>query len=116
MRKTLRLFSLALLFCGITAVLAVPAHVQGAGGSSGGSVKPVEIRVTGFITGIDYETGLVSVGTSYYGSGKAWVTTTTKLSLDNVSCDLVDIQVGDWAELRYDAYTHVANKIAAISY
>ena len=116
MRKTLRMFSLALIVCGTLAVLAAPGDVQGAGGSGGGSAKPFELRVTGYITSIDYEIGTIFVGTSYYGSGKVWVTTATKLSLDNVSCSLDVLKVGDWAEVRYDAYSQVANKIAAVSF
>ena len=119
MRMTLRLLTVAWMLLGTFAVLAAPGDVQGAGGSGGGgggSVKPLELRVTGYITAIDYDTGLVQVGVSYYGSGTVWVTATTKISLDNVNCSLDALEVGDWAEVRYDAYTRVANKIAAISF
>lgn len=87
----------------------------GGGGGGGGSVKPLEIRVTGYITAIDYEHGIITVGAAYYNTGSAFVTTSTKVSLDNVACSFDDLVVGDWAEMRYDWYTKVATKISGIS-
>jgi hypothetical protein len=52
------------------------------------------------------------VGQSYYGSGVLTVNSTTKYSLNNNSCELTDVQLNDWAEVRYDYYTKVASKVA----
>ncbi|MFN0055374.1 MAG: hypothetical protein ACKV0T_24780 [Planctomycetales bacterium] len=116
--RLIRLLTMALLLFGTVALLSAPACVQGAGGSGGdgGSTKPLEVRVTGYITAIDYETGLVHVGVSYYGSATVLVTSSTKISLDNLNSALDLLEVGDCAEVRYDWYTKVANKIAAISF
>lgn len=43
------------------------------------------------------------------------MTTSTKVSLDNVACSFDDLVVGDWAEMRYDWYTKVATKIPGIT-
>lgn len=102
---------LALVVSGLTASMQ-PVYAGGGGG--GGSTKPLEIRVTGYVTAIDYANGTIVVGASYYGTGSLIVNSTTKVSLNNISCDLSTIQIGDWAEARYDYYTKVANKISAI--
>ncbi len=101
------------------AVVSVPAVADaagGGGGGGGGSVKPLEIRVTGYITAIDHSTGVITVGASYYGSGTLLVTSSSKISLDNVGCTFDDIVLGDWAEVRYDYYTKTVNKLSAISF
>lgn len=103
------------------AVVLVPAVADAAGGSGGGgggggSVKTLEIRVTGYITAIDHSTGVITVGASYYGSGTLLVTSSSKISLDNVGCTFDDIVLGDWAEVRYDYYTKTVNKLSAISF
>lgn len=102
--------SLAILVGGVVAS-SQPAYAGG-GGGGGGSTKPLEIRVTGYVTAIDYAKGTITVGASYYGNGNLIVNETTKLSLNNVSCDFVEIKLGDWAEARYDYYTKVATKIS----
>jgi len=103
----------ALLVCSLTSgVDAAGGSNSGGGSGGGGSVKPLEIRVTGYITAIDYSTGQITVGASYYNTGTAWVTSTTKVSLNNNACDLSLIELGDWAELRYEYSTHIATKLS----
>ena len=116
-------FGVAVLVAAM-AVSMIPSVVDAAGGSSsggggggGGSVaKTLELRVTGYVTGIDYSTGIITVGQSYYGSGTLSVTTSSKIWLDAVNCTLDDIVVGDWAEVRYDYYSRTVNKMSAISF
>ena len=97
------------------AVVAMPTIVNargGSGGGGGGTPKPVEARVTGYIMAIDYTNGVIQVGQSYYGSGALKITSATKISIDNNSGSLEELQVGDWAECRYDPYTKIATKVS----
>ncbi len=104
-----------------TASTAVSAFAGGnskSGGGGGGSSKPVvvESRVTGYVTAIDYANSTITIGASYYGSGALIVTSSTSISLDNVSCDLNSIEVGDWMEARFEWYSKVATKLSATSF
>ena len=109
-------FLAAMLTVSMAGVLdAAGGSNSGGGGGGGGSVKTLEVRITGYITAINYETGVVTVGNSYYNVGTVTVTSTSKLSLDNGACILEDLVVGDWAEVRYDWYTKVARVISALS-
>ncbi len=104
----------------LVALLAVaaPAAVDasggnGGGGGGGGSTKPLEIRVTGYVTAIDYDLGIITVGASYYNTGTAFVTDATKISINGSSTGTLDeIEVGDWCEMRYDYYSKVATKLS----
>lgn len=87
----------------------------GGGGAGGGGVKTVEARVTGYVTAIDYVNKTVQIGASYYGSGLLNVTSSTDISLDNNSCDLDTIQLGQWCEARYDFATRNATKLSVTS-
>lgn len=99
----------------LLALSVVPSVVNARGGAGGGSTNPIEYRVTGYVTAIDYEFGLIQVGASYYGSGLMLVDDNTKVSLNNNSCSLQDLVVGDWAECRYviDGGVRTATKISA---
>ena len=92
------------------------ASAAGGGGSnSNKSVKTYEARVTGYVTAIDYENGTITVGASYYGSGVLKVNASTNVSMDNVSCDFADIEIGDWMEARYDWVSKTATKLSGTS-
>ncbi|MFO1459827.1 MAG: hypothetical protein U1G08_10490 [Verrucomicrobiota bacterium] len=92
---------------------AVQAAGGGSGGGSGGGGSTVlEVRVTGYITAIDYANQTLTVGASYYGTGKLLVTSATKISLNNVNCSLNQIKLGDWAEARYNWTTKEATKLS----
>lgn len=94
-------------------VAAMPALVDAAGGSGGGGTpKPFEARVTGYIMAIDYTNGVIQVGQSYYGAGALKITSATKISIDNNTGTLEGLKVGDWAECRYEYYTKVATKVS----
>lgn len=115
MLKTLGSWMLvAMLACAVPAAVdASGGSGGGGGGGGGGSTKPLEIRVTGYVTAIDYDLGIITVGASYYNTGTAWVTGTTKISINNSSTGtLDDIAVGDWCEMRYDYYTKIATKLS----
>jgi hypothetical protein len=114
LKKIIGLSIMLALAAGVS-IAATPARAFSGGTGGGGSTKPLEIRVTGYITAIDYENGLIVVGASYYGTGTLHVTSSTKISLDNVNASFGDLQVGDFCEARYDYYTHAANKLACIS-
>ena len=117
MRKFLGLMSLSAVLFAAMSVAPAPSIASGGGGTGGGgSTKPVELRVTGYVTAIDYDNSLITVGASYYGTGTLIISSTTKITFDNVSCDLSDIEVGDWAEVRYDSLTKVATKLACSSF
>lgn len=101
----------------LVALLAVAAPVAvdaaGKSGGGGGSIKPLEIRVTGYVTAIDYDLGIITVGASYYNTGTAFVTDATKISINGSSTGTLDeIEVGDWCEMRYDYYSKVATKLS----
>lgn len=72
---------------------------SGGGGGGGGGVK--ESRVTGYVTEIDYVGFYIQIGASYYGSGMLIVDENTDISLNNQSCTLADLNLGDWVEARY---------------
>lgn len=124
-----KLFSLLTLLAAIA--LAQPAGVSakggagggGNGGGGGGSTKPVESRVTGYVTFLDYDSELITIGASYYGTGSLVITPDTDISLDNVNCSLDDLALGDWVEARYvfaldpatGLYVRVATKLSATS-
>lgn len=82
----------------------------GGGGGSGGITT--NARISGYITAIDYVNFRVTVGQSYYGSGVLTGTSDTKVSIDNVNATFNDIQVGDFAEVRYDFASRLIGKIA----
>lgn len=85
----------------------------GSGGGGGGSTKPVEARVTGYVTAIDYTARTLTIGASYYGSGNLKVDSNTKISFNNVNCAFEDLTLGTWVEARYDFTTRVATKLSA---
>ncbi len=98
-----------------------PSSVQAAGGGGGGgggksggggATTSVESRVTGYITAIDYTNQTLTVGASYYGSGKLLVTSATKVSLNNINCSMNQIKLGDWVEARYIWTTKEATKLS----
>lgn len=62
------------------ALVALPTFINAAGGSGGGggTVKPFEARVTGYISAIDYTNGVIMVGQSYYGSVRSRSTPTPR--------------------------------------
>ena len=105
--------TLLLAFVAFTpsAVQAAGANSGGGGGGGGGSTI-VESRVTGYITAIDYANQTLTVGASYYGTGKLLVTSATKISLNNVNCSMNQIKLGDWAEARYNWTTKEATKLS----
>lgn len=94
---------------------ATAAGGSGGGGGGGGSVKTYEARVTGYITAIDYVNSTLTVGASYYGSGKLKVDANTKISIDLVNCSFDTLKLGDWAEARYDWVSKTATKLSCIS-
>lgn len=118
-RTSLFKASLALLLAvtvGLTSNIANAAGKNGGGGSGGGgSVKTYEARVTGYVTAIDYVNSTITVGASYYGSGKLNVTSSTDISLDNSSCSFDALTLGTWVEARYDYATKNATKLSATS-
>jgi hypothetical protein len=91
------------------------ASAAGGGSNTNKTVKTYEARVTGYVTAIDYVNGTITVGASYYGSGMLKVSTSTNISMDNVSCDFADIALGDWMEARYDWVSKTATKLSGIS-
>lgn len=82
------------------------------GGGGGGNTKPVESRVTGYVTAIDYSANTITIGASYYGSGALKVTGSTSISLNNANCDFGQLQLGDWVEARYIYSTKEATKLS----
>lgn len=111
-----RLIGTALTFTLLLGALAPSLHAAGAnkgGVGGGGSVKTVEARVTGYITAIDHSAGTLTVGASYYGSGKLVVTPSTKISLDAVNCTFDQLTLGTWVEARYNFATKAATKLSA---
>lgn len=85
---------------------------SGGGGGGGGSVKTYEARVTGYIMAIDPVAQTVQIGASYYGSGLLKVTSSSKISVGASNGSFADLQVGQWAEARYDYVSKVATKIS----
>lgn len=85
----------------------------GSKSGGGGSSKVVEARVTGYVTAIDYENSTITIGASYYGTGEFHVTSSTSISFNNVSCELDDLEVGDWVEARYEYASRIATKLSA---
>lgn len=112
MKKLLCFLCLSAVLCATLCIGATPSIASG--GAGGGSTKPLEIRVTGYVTAIDYARSTITVGASYYGTGVLNVTSNTKISLNNVNCNFREIQLGDFAEARYDYYTKNANKLSCI--
>jgi hypothetical protein len=90
------------------------ASAAGGGGGGGGSSKPVtyEVRVTGYITGMDSVNKTIQVGASYYGSGQVKVDSSSKISVGTATGSFSDLAVGQWAEVRYDYSTKIATKIS----
>jgi hypothetical protein len=86
---------------------------SGGGGGGGGSTKPVESRVTGYVTAIDYTARTITIGASYYGMGSLKVDSSTKISLNTVNCAFEDLKIGTWVEARYDFATKIATKLSA---
>jgi hypothetical protein len=99
--------------CAALTVTTVPSKASGGSGSGGGGGGGTVVlaRVTGYVTAIDYEHSLIAIGASYYGSGVLSVNSATKISFDTVNCSLAEIQVGDWADARYDFTTKIATKL-----
>ena len=114
LKSTLALL-LAVSFVGSMPTLVNARGGSGGGGGGGGGVKVVESRVTGYVTAIDYVNHKVQIGASYYGSGLLNVTSSTDISLDNVSCDFATITLGTWVEARYDYATKNATKLSCTS-
>lgn len=112
MKKFLGFIGAVAFLCASLSVVSVPSIASGGGNGGGGSTKPLEIRVTGYVTAIDYVNSTITIGASYYGSGSLKVSSSTSVSLNNVSCDFSAIQIGDWAEARYEYYTKVATKLS----
>lgn len=118
---TTKFFSLLAIIAAMA--FGQPADVFAKGGAGGGSTKVTEYRVTGYATQLDYESGTITVGASYYGSGSLVVTPDTAISLDNNGCSLDDLELGDWVEARYvivldpatGLYIRVATKLSATS-
>jgi hypothetical protein len=122
-----QLISLLAASVAVFALMAISqpmtASAKGGSGGGGGSAKPVESRVTGYATSVDYDRSHISIGASYYGSGSLLVTPDTSISMDNVNCSLDELQLGDWVEARFvrvlDAstgvYVNVATKLSAVS-
>ncbi|MCB1099185.1 MAG: hypothetical protein KDN22_26685 [Verrucomicrobiae bacterium] len=122
-----RIITRAMIVLAFAAVWAIhkPLDVFAKGGSGGGGgrVKVTEYRVTGYVGAIDYEKGTIQIGASYYGSGELIVTDSTDISLDNVSCSLDNLEIGDWVEARYviefgdegSGFVSIATKLSADS-
>lgn len=112
-----RLIGTALSLTLLLGVVAPSLHAAGTnkgGTGGGGSAKPVnEARVTGYITAIDHNAGTLTIGASYYGSGKLVVTPSTKISLDAVNCTFDQLTLGTWVEARYNFTTKAATKLSA---
>lgn len=104
-----------LLACAFASAPQSFAAGNSKGGGGGGGSTVFEVRVTGYVTAIDYENQTITIGASYYGSGALKVTDATKISLDNVSCSLDQLDVGDWVEARYDYWTKEALKLSGTS-
>lgn len=104
--------TLLLAFVAFTPSAVQAAGANSGGGGGGGGSTILEVRVTGYITAIDYVNQTLTVGASYYGTGKLLVTSATKISLNNVNCSMNQIKLGDWAEARYNWYTKEATKLS----
>jgi uncharacterized protein with FMN-binding domain len=67
-----KLLSLLAASVAVFAVMAISQPMTAS--AKGGSAKPVESRVTGYATSVDYDGSHISIGASYYGSGSLLVT------------------------------------------
>lgn len=105
-----RLVALSALFvvlvAGTTSLLA-----SGGGGSGGGGNNSLVYK--GYASSIDYSTGQIVIGTSYYTTGVVWVDSNTKFSRNNTSCRFIDVRVGDWIDARVDPALMKATKVQA---
>lgn len=81
--------------------LSLASGGTGGSGGGGGTPKPVELRVTGYVSAIDYAAGTISIGQSYYGSNSLKVDSSTRISINTVNASFTDIQLGDWTEARF---------------
>lgn len=100
--------------------VALSANVYGSGGSNsgggGGSDKTITVKYTGYITNMELtEYGVVvTIGTSYYNTGKVLVTPDTQIKVNGINALIEDIEVGDWIGVVATWPTNVASKIEAI--
>ena len=105
-------FSLVL---GSTSITSAAGGKGGSGG--GGSVKPVTFRITGAISKIEPAVGGVklTIGTSYYATGSAIVTSNTKMRLNGVQNGITpySYKLGDYAEIDV-LQSGLAYKIEAV--
>ena len=106
-------FIAAVAIASVAAIVPTQALAKGGSTAGGGSTpKVVESRVTGYATAIDYSTGTITVGASYYGSGALHVTSSTSISVNNVNAEFSDIKLGDWVEARFIYSTKEATKLS----
>ena len=99
------------------AVVAMPVVVDaaggsGGGGSGGGGSTGISLRIAGPVTAIDYANCRIVIGYGYYSSGTAFYNSSTKISINNVTATIDDIQIGDAGDVRYDSVTRMASKIS----
>lgn len=101
------------------AALILPAVADASGGSStggggggGGGGGTVTSRLVGLATAIDYYNRTIVIGQLYYGSGGFKVAADCKVTINNTNGTFEDVQLNDYCEIRYDAFTRVVSKIA----
>ena len=107
-------FSLVL---GSTSITSAAGGKGGSGGGGGGSVKPVTFRITGAISKIEPAVGgvKVTIGTSYYATGSAIITSNSKMRLNGVQDGITpySYMLGDYAEIDL-TQAGLAYKIEAV--
>ena len=93
-------------------------HARGGSGcGGGGSVKPVTVRLAGYITAMRPVVGGVQVtlGTSYYATGTVLVNSSTKIRVNGVGdASVNDLRLNDFAEVDMIVVSKIAAKLEAV--
>ncbi|MFO1062241.1 MAG: hypothetical protein U0892_00020 [Pirellulales bacterium] len=109
---------LALAILSLSATQPLSAAGGGGGGGGGGSVKPMTVRLTGYVTAIQPAIGGVQVtlGTSYYSTGTFLVTADTKIIINGSSsgATVADLRLGDFAQADVNWVSRMATKLEAV--
>lgn len=100
-RKLLSVLTAAVLVvAGATGVATAGGGGSNSGGGGGGGGGKA-VKFVGIVTAID-EFGDITVGTSYYMTGIAATTSSTKYVRNGSNCTFAEIEIGDTATLTVE--------------